>query len=398
MGEHGEIDVTPQRRDQEGRWRRHPTGKGKGVERWRARAYYRNHQNEVRDVSRVAPRRAQAEAAVTSALTDLLRKAPGALSAQTPLVEAGWAWLAWIEREGKSARTVADYSATFRRYVMGESLKSEAKTCALAGLTVDQANDHQRLELFLHAVADHHGETAARMAKTVLTGIVGRSVSVGALSVNRVRQIGRVKGRIPKETGRDTSRAFTPEERAHILEVADQNAASASLNPRSQAKAESVADFVAFMAGTGVRIGEARNLRWEHVDLAARTVQIHGTKTRAARRLLNLPEWLQDRLSARGERVGYAGLVFRSPQSDDPEALWEQSNNAGAVSAVIRQAGCEWATPHTFRRTVATMLHEAGVPTVRISDQLGHSDPAMTVSKYLGRDFEGDKSALAVHL
>jgi integrase len=38
------------------------------------------------------------------------------------------------------------------------------------------------------------------------------------------------------------------------------------------------------------------------------------------------------------------------------------------------------------------------VPIVRIADQLGHADPAMTARVYLGRDFEGDKSDLAVHL
>lgn len=46
---------------------------------------------------------------------------------------------------------------------------------------------------------------------------------------------------------------------------------------------------------------------------------------------------------------------------------------------------------------MATLLHEAGVPIVRIVDQLGHSDPAMTARVYLGRDFEGDKSDLAIH-
>lgn len=54
--------------------------------------------------------------------------------------------------------------------------------------------------------------------------------------------------------------------------------------------------------------------------------------------------------------------------------------------------------PHTFRRTVASLLHEAGVPIVRIADQLGHADPAMTSRVYLGRDLEGDKSDIAGHL
>jgi integrase len=34
----------------------------------------------------------------------------------------------------------------------------------------------------------------------------------------------------------------------------------------------------------------------------------------------------------------------------------------------------------------------------QIADQLGHSDPAMTASVYLGRDLMGDKRSVAEHL
>jgi integrase len=68
------------------------------------------------------------------------------------------------------------------------------------------------------------------------------------------------------------------------------------------------------------------------------------------------------------------------------------------VRSVLDGAGFEWAIPHTFRRTVATTLDEAGVPIARIADQLGHSDPSMTGRVYLGRDLYGDKSDLAVCL
>ena len=149
--------------------------------------------------------------------------------------------------------------------------------------------------------------------------------------------------------------------------------------------------MIAFGAGTGVRVAEARALRWEHVSLADGTVDIHGTKSKGSRRRLNLPAWLQDRLRARHD-VGY---VFPSPSGTDPERKWQQSNNAGALAEVFRGAGLDWATMHSLRRSVATWLHEANVPIVKIADQLGHAYPGMTASVYLGRDFEGDKSSLA---
>jgi integrase len=75
--------------------------------------------------------------------------------------------------------------------------------------------------------------------------------------------------------------------------------------------------------------------------------------------------------------------------------VWDQSNSHKAVVGILGEAGFPWAVPHTFRRTVATLLHEAGVPLVQIADWLGHADPSFTARKYLGRDLKGDKQALA---
>ncbi len=111
------------------------------------------------------------------------------------------------------------------------------------------------------------------------------------------------------------------------------------------------------------------------------------------------PDWLQTRLDARASRVDADGLIFAAPALlGNSEQRWDQSNSNHAVREVLDAAGFGWAVPHTFRRTVADLLHEANVPIVRIADQLGHSDPAMTARVYLGRDFEGDKSDLAIHL
>ncbi len=76
----------------------------------------------------------------------------------------------------------------------------------------------------------------------------------------------------------------------------------------------------------------------------------------------------------------------------------DATNLAHWVRQVLADAGFPWAIPHTFRRTVATLLHEAGIPLASIADQLGHADPTMTMSVYLGRDLEGDKSDLAAVL
>ena len=100
------------------------------------------------------------------------------------------------------------------------------------------------------------------------------------------------------------------------------------------------------------------------------------------------------RLERRAE-VGTEGYVFPAPAKLEPTTKWDQSNSAKAIRGVLDGAGFEWAVPHTFRRTVATLLNEAGIPIARIADQLGHADPSMTARVYLGRDLHGDKSDLA---
>jgi integrase len=76
---------------------------------------------------------------------------------------------------------------------------------------------------------------------------------------------------------------------------------------------------------------------------------------------------------------------------------WDQSNSSNALNDLLTAAGYPWATPHSFRHSVVTHLHEANVPLHRISDFVGHAD-VQTTARYLGRDFKSDKSGLAALL
>lgn len=394
LGEHGEWTVTPQRRA-DGRWIKVPSDQVRKAERWRARCKRRGFDGVVVEVARVAATRRQAERALADALDDLTHQGDGMLTPGTLLSIAGAAWLLSIERPeaGKAARTVDDYRRYWERCIISPG-------SSVRGLTLAQVNDPQRLGGFLRAVADERGTGSAKQCRSVLTGILTSAVDAGVLPGNAMRQVGTVKARQAKMSPRDLTRAFTREERDHVVAHADKLAKDerADLNPRTRRKRETVADLIAVMAGTGLRIDEARSLLWEHVDLSDGYVSVHGTKTRAARRRVDLPPWLTIRLRDRAERTGIDGLVFASPGTGDPHVKWEQSNSAAAVREVLDGAGATWAVPHTFRRTVATLLHAAGVPIARIADQLGHADPAMTASIYLGRDFDGDKADLAAFL
>ena len=400
-GEHSEIEATPYKVED---GRRVRVENRRQATMWRARCRYRAYDGTVHDVTRWAKTRRDAEAKAKDALADLRSGGPDApLKPSMPFPDAGAYWLTQAKRPdaNKSARTIEAYEGAWNRYLAGEG-------CQLRGLSLAQANNVQMVLAVLQGVADKNGSGAAKMARTVLSSIFEMAVLRGVLEANAAKSVGVVKATTPKQSKRDKRRSLTADQRGDVIEAADARAAAAR-DPRSVRKWQTVADLVAFLAGTGVRISEARLLRWESLNLETGVVQIEGTKTVSSRRTLNVPEWLRVRLTARAERVGQSGYVFAAPalgageysdhdKAEAGQAPMDASNLAGWIREVLDDAGLSWATSHTFRRTVATMLHENGAPLVRIADQLGHANPTMTANVYLGRDLRGDKADLAAML
>jgi integrase len=67
------------------------------------------------------------------------------------------------------------------------------------------------------------------------------------------------------------------------------------------------------------------------------------------------------------------------------KGTWQQVNNVERRWRQIRKdTGLDWRTPHTFRKTVATLISER-VDTETASQQLGHSSPAITREFYISK-------------
>jgi integrase len=388
LGESGDVSLTAQCKNSAGRWIAAP--RPQKATRWKARVYVRGHDGVRHEIVRFGRTRREAETALEAAVRAVLHGADGVLTRSMPLVEAGQYWLRQISRpdSGLSARTIADYSWTWKKYV-------DSTTSSLRGLTLEQANDPQRLRLFLQRVAEAHGSASAKKAKSVLHGVIGDAVDNGVLPSDAMRQVRTVTSTAARSKLRDHTRAMTRGERDHVIQATLLAASEPGLNPRTQRKRRATADLIAFLAGTGARIDEARRLRWQDVNLERARVYLRGTKSETSDRWLNLPDWLVEQLVARAADCGTEGYVFAAPAERDPERVWDQSNSAGAVRAALDACGLTWAVPHTFRRTVATLLDQANLPIARIADQLGHSDVSMIARVYLGRDLKGDKHDLA---
>jgi integrase len=388
LGESGDVSVTAQCKNSAGRWVAAP--RPQKATRWKARVYVRGHDGVRQEIVRFGRTRREAEASLEAAVVAVLRGADAVINPTMPLLEAGERWLQQIARpdSGLSARTITDYSWTWQKYV-------DATTSSLRGLTLQQANDPQRLRGFLQRVAEAHGSASAKKAKSVLHGVISYAVDNGVLPSDATRQVRTVTSIAAKSKARDHTRAMTRSERDHIIQATLVAASEPGLNPRTRRKRRATADLIAFLAGTGARIDEARRIRWRDVNLERGRVYLRGTKSETSDRWLNLPDWLVEQLGARAADCGAEGYVFAAPAERDPERVWDQSNSAGAVRAALDACGLTWAVPHTFRRTVATLLDQANLPIARIADQLGHSDVSMTARVYLGRDLKGDKRDLA---
>lgn len=401
-GEHAPISASPQHLV-DGKWKTAPNSRR--VDRWRARSRYREHSGEYRDLTAFAKTRAGAEAALREQIRDLQSSdGAGTLSRSTPLREAGQVWLDYLPRRASRpprASTLSLYRSVWEGHLIAEG-------SPIRGLTLAQCTP-QRLGKALAWIADQGGNGTARTARSVLSGVLGYAVAQGVLDANPVKSVELQRASQSRESGLDHKRSLTREQRDHVIAWADAQIGLPAYNARTTRARQAAADLVAVLAGLGLRIDEARSLRWENVDLTAGTVYVAESKTDAGKRLLNLPGWLGERLTRRAAESGQSGYVLASPGVLDREARWERRNSLRAVRRVLDGAGEAWATDHegetfawasshTFRRTVATDLHEAGVPVARIADVLGHDDVATTQSHYFGRAPRGDKADLAALL
>lgn len=372
LGTSGRTSVTPQRQDEAGKW---VAATPRTAERWVAKARVRDRDGALRQIKRNGATKAKAEGALKAALRDREGKVSTGTVREDMTVQAlADLWLEQIKRSdsGKAPRTLTSYRGSVANHLP-----------RVASLTVREVNRVSVVRRYLQSVADEVGTGAAKTARTVLASIIDLAVADDVVPVNAVRQVSPAKASTKLETVRDTSRALTRAERDHLLAVADAVVWKWA--------GEDVADVLAWMAGTGVRISEALGQRWEDVSLTERTALIRGTKTASAERLVHLPPWLVKRLEKRGGH-GFEGMVFPSPGNPnyrnspvDPSKPRDGRNVARILREMLDAAGLPWATPHTLRRTAATLLDQAGRPVAAIARQLGHSDPSMTMRVYLDR-------------
>ncbi|WP_324276922.1 site-specific integrase [Blastococcus brunescens] len=387
----------------------------------KARAKFRDFDGRVRLVSKVGPSRAAAERALKAEFTG--RQAPGGVGAITAATRMATLADAWMEADhGWSTGTQRTY-----RSVVSKQVKPAFGQLCIREVTSGVVSRA------LAAIAKSSGPGAAKTARACLSGMFALAIQDGAVAVNPVRDaIAKIS------TGKRTPRALTAAETGRLVEL---------FRTSDRATELDLPDLVDWMLATGCRIGEALALRYGTngdgkpiLDLGAGTWEVNATvvrvpgaglavqprpKTTAGWRIIALPEFvvrmLEDR-RASSRRQADTQVVFPPPLTG---ALRDPSNVSGDLRQLLDSFECEtcggtgyqldedgsfragaggrrirceegpwsWVTSHTFRKTVATRLDEAGLSPRQVADQLGHANPSMTLDVYFGRQVVSAEAA-----
>ncbi|CAI7974125.1 integrase [Frankia sp. Hr75.2] len=341
----------------------------------RARCYYRDHDGVRREVERGGRSKAAASMALRLALRDRVRVAigDGEITGDTTLRVLGEAWFGALTKRDVSPNTVTAYRGTLDRHVY--PALGEVKIRQLTVGLVDR---------FLAAVAEKSGPGTAKMARVVLSGMCAMAARVDALDRNLVRDAGSIVRNTPKEAPRS-------------LTLVQLRQLRALLTYDERARRRDIPDLVDALMVSGARIGEICGLTWDAVDLDTGTVEIRSTvvrikgqglinkprpKTKAGHRVLQLPAWAVAMLRARQTGRAPSDVVFPAPMG----GLRDPSNTQADIRDAVTDAGFPGLTSHLFgRKSVATLLDEDGHSPRQIADVLGHANPSMTLSTYLGR-------------
>lgn len=156
--------------------------------------------------------------------------------------------------------------------------------------------------------------------------------------------------------------------------------------------ADTYRPVIAFIAGTGCRIGEALGLTWGDVDLRERTARIAmqcdrrgrrvPVKTANSRRTLDLPGVVVSMLAAHklaAPDTSPGAYVFASITGSAMDA---PNVAARGLRAACKRAGVPVIGPHGLRYAHGSALLEAGWDLAAVSRRLGHGSVAVTATIY----------------
>lgn len=346
--------------------------------RFKARCRFRDFDGQTRLVEAWGKSGAAAERALASALKDRAAPSDDELTPDTTIARLAAKWMTEVDADTLAINTRTRYRITLEDQVVK----------GLGGVRIRELTVG-RVEAFLATIGARHGQASARLARTVLSGMFSLAARHDAA---------------PRNIIKDSSAVRVASKEVRALTVAEVRALRHGLRNDRKAVRADLPDVVDAMLATGARVGEIVALRWQDVDLGAvvPTITISGTvvrvpgqgltiqdhpKSASSRRRLRIPQFLVTVLVRRQVEQSAPtsfDVVFPSSVSTlrDPTNLRDQWRDAR------QRLGLDWVTPHSFRKSVATVL-AVTEDSRTAADQLGHSGTAVTDKHYIVKTHEG---------
>ena len=353
--------------------------------RSRAVTRYRDYDGQLRKVQVTAGTPKAAERKLKKLLAERAEQtvAHGELSPGSSFRYLVEVWLDDLDLEGALApSTRALYERNMRQIVL-----PAFEHYALREISV------RKVDQFIKTLAKTKSYSMAKQARTVLSLVFGLAVRYDAIRENPVRDTARLR-KPPSRTMALTLEQVDSIRRA----VHGWRRGSGLPGPPPDGQLEQIIEV---MLGTSARIGEVLAIRKcdVNVTVSPATVRICGTivspsgkpthrqahpKTMKSTRTVSVPSFAAEVLRER--------LVMIA--AEEPQHLIFFTRNGTPLTtnnirrrlrAVLDEAGIEGVTPHSFRRTVATVLDRAGGADLA-AEMLGHTSSKITKEHYIEPD------------
>jgi len=346
---------------------------------WVARCRVRDLDGTTRRVVRWAP----SKNAASKALQDALKERGGAsqamaLGQHSRFREGAEVWFAKIE-ERRADSTADTYANCLKKQVLPKLGELRLVECTVARLDIFFADLEQARKTVKHrdgTVEEKpaHAANTRRMIRAIVSGVMQQAVLNQVIATNPVRELERIE--TPRGHKTTPPRGLTVEERRRLLEFTDTDQIAVRAD---------MPDLIRFALGSGLRVGEICAVRWMDLDLdglrivgpgEARRVPVvavrqnvypikgkglvvHDGKSAMALRVVPLPEFVVTRLRARQDPlIDPTWPLFASAGRDGTPTYRWPANVRRSVRRIREKVDLDWMTPHTWRRTYATILDD----------------------------------------